>query len=531
MTFRYHGISNDEEVQHVYGRLLLDFYGSGLQDMSAFHYKNLYLYGGMFDLIAAILEKFASQLGLLPYDLQTPDIWQLRHLISALFGLAAIALVYRIGKTLASASTGLVAMCLLTLTACWTGAMFTHTKDIPFATCMLWAIERLICIAPNLPRPPLMNVLQFGLAVGCAMGLRVGGAFAVIYCVLLIALLTLTQDSLAQAVRFCYQSVLALIPAGLLAFVCMGLFWPWSVMGYNHLLQAVHAFSDFSFNMFTEMHGHTYAIGDVPNTYLLQYLFVRLPELVLLGLLLWLLLSLGQGYRYFIHARIPEAINDRSVRAHLVVITAAVVPILFTLVDAPTLYNGVRHFSFVVPPLILLAALGLTTAYNAIHRLPVRSAKPLACAFVLIITVLALPTLALQVRLHPYNYVAYNRFGGNIAQAIQHWEGDYWSSSTQEMALQLNMYANQQPDTGQPWLVAICAESIQGSAYLNHHFRVTKDWNMADFFISTTHMHCDQVLQGTVIASVVRAGATLAVLKDRRQLHGDARKPRPAPTD
>ncbi|MES2553210.1 MAG: hypothetical protein V4588_06045, partial [Pseudomonadota bacterium] len=79
LSFHQYGISNDEEVQHVYGRLLLDFYGSGFADQAAFHYKNLYLYGGFFDLIAAGMEK------LLPFW-----VWDMRHLLSALFGFAGI---------------------------------------------------------------------------------------------------------------------------------------------------------------------------------------------------------------------------------------------------------------------------------------------------------------------------------------------------------------------------------------------------------------------------------------------------------
>lgn len=46
LTFKQYGISNDEMVQHTYGQLLVKFYASGLQDLSAFEYKNLYLYGG-----------------------------------------------------------------------------------------------------------------------------------------------------------------------------------------------------------------------------------------------------------------------------------------------------------------------------------------------------------------------------------------------------------------------------------------------------------------------------------------------------
>ena len=42
-------------------------------------------------------------------------------------------------------------------------------------------------------------------------------------------------------------------------------------------------------------------------------------------------------------------------------------------------------------------------------------------------------------------------------------------------------------------------------------------------------MNCDKVLDGQLIASIDRLGATLAVVKDRRELVGDARIPKPAP--
>ena len=47
LAWDQHGISNDEEVQHRYGELILDYYTSGLTDRSVFTYKNLYLYGGL----------------------------------------------------------------------------------------------------------------------------------------------------------------------------------------------------------------------------------------------------------------------------------------------------------------------------------------------------------------------------------------------------------------------------------------------------------------------------------------------------
>jgi hypothetical protein len=82
-----------------------------------------------------------------------------------------------------------------------------------------------------------------------------------------------------------------------------------------------------------------------------------------------------------------------------------------------------------------------------------------------------------------------------------------------------------------PYYVAVCAEAFQGRAYLDERFNITENWVRADFFISSTHMNCDKVLKGTIIGTVERLGAPLAVVKDRRDLLGEDRRPHAAPRD
>ena len=41
-------------------------------------------------------------------------------------------------------------------------------------------------------------------------------------------------------------------------------------------------------------------------------------------------------------------------------------------------------------------------------------------------------------------------------------------------------------------------------------------WEEADFFISPTHMKCDSMLEGKMIATVERLGVVIGVVKDRR---------------
>ena len=51
-TFKDYAISNDEGVQHHYGELIIAYYKSGFTDQSLFNFQNLYLYGGLFDVVA-----------------------------------------------------------------------------------------------------------------------------------------------------------------------------------------------------------------------------------------------------------------------------------------------------------------------------------------------------------------------------------------------------------------------------------------------------------------------------------------------
>ena len=515
-TFKQYGISNDEQVQHFYGQLLLKFYSSGFADQSAFVYKNLYLYGGFFDLLAASLEK------MLPLW-----IWDIRHLLSAIFGVVGILGAYKITRELANERAAFLTALLLTLTGAWSGAMFTHTKDVSFGACMIWALYYTLLISKELPRIPLKLSLKLGIAIGFALGLRIGGAFAVIYLLLLVFIAGLLKTKkLGERVDFWWKSALGLVPAGTIAFVIMAICWPWAVMGSDHILIAAKSFSHFAFNMNTIANGQWVSIGDISRFYLFQYLGVRLPEIFLLGLLAAIVMVLAKltniqtTYRAYFSHKLPE----------ISLAIAVLFPIIFVLYDRPALYNGVRHFTFIIPPLAVLAGIGLSKAWQVLS-----AHKKLQLAFTSVCVLLVLNTAYLLFALRPYEYVYYNHFAAkNFAEAQHKWEADYWSSSLIDAGKMLNNYlsAEQKDTTSEhqgPYYVAVCAEAFQGQAYLDKRFQVTEDWVLADFFMSSTNMNCDQVLKGKMVGTVERLGAKLAVVKDRRELQGEDRRPHAPP--
>ena len=94
-TFGDYAISNDEEVQQHYGELIVAYYRSGFIDQAVFHFRNLYLYGGLFDIAAVGLEK------LVPLD-----PYAVRHILSALTGIGGLAAVWATARTIAGPRAG-----------------------------------------------------------------------------------------------------------------------------------------------------------------------------------------------------------------------------------------------------------------------------------------------------------------------------------------------------------------------------------------------------------------------------------------
>lgn len=495
VAFRDYGISNDEPVQHTYGQLLWSWYRSGFTDEGAFHYINLYLYGGLFDLIAAGLDHHVPL-----------ETFELRHLLSASFGLLGIFGAWNLARLVAGEKAGIVAALLLAFTGMYGGAMFTHTKDVPFAAAMVWSLYFTTLIARRMPEvASWRTVIGLGIAVGCAMGLRVGGVFAGFYLALTLIAGTLLVGNWRSLLRI----VLRLLPAGLIAFAIMAVTWPWSVLPPTNLLTAMGTFSNFTFDLSTLINGREVPINQVPATYMSEYLLIKLPEITLAGVAAALAFAIAGLVR-------GTGIWQRRVIAHLPLALAILVPVVFTLIDRPPLYNGIRHFLFVIPAASVVAAIGLTQLW----RWSMRRSAALGLGFAALATGLFALNAVNFIALHPYEYVGYNQLVGGIAGASGKFEGDYWSDSLREAALDLRYSVEHGPKPPtKPYEVAVCAEPLQVSTYLGPNFKVTDAWDDADFLITATNIGCDNLVPGMTYRTVSRKGVPLAMVVDLRAKH------------
>jgi len=499
-TFLDYGISNDEEVQHVYGQKLLDFYLSGFADRSAFEYRNLYLYGGLFDMLAVALAPLS------PFG-----AYETRHLLSGLIGVAGVAAAWRLARHFAGPRAGFIAALLLACTAVWYGASFNHTKDIPFAVGMTWSALLACRVVERLPRPPLATTLWLGVALGLTLGLRVGGLLAVAYLAAAVGgwfalRLWRRRDG---ALRDLGRALAALAPAAAVAYALMVLCWPWAAFAPLNPLRALQAFSQFSYAIDTMFDGAQMKMYAVPAAYLPVYLGLKLPLSVLLGVALAATFAAAAAWR----RRVPA---DRLPSVGLLALAAAF-PILYFMAARPPAYDAIRHFMFVVPPLVVLAALGYDRLWSVLARRGrlAAAAAPAALALATAHQAWALAAL------HPHQYVYYNELVGGLEGASGRYVTDYWVNTAPEAIDALEAHLRRE-NGGRtvlgPYTVAFCGERISGEAHMAPYLRWTRDWRRADFFISPTHMGCDRALAGRVIHEVRRLGVTLGVVKDRRPM-------------
>ena len=475
-TFGHYGNGFDAEVQDVYGRQIVSWYASLGRDRSALGYIDLYYYGGLFDMLAA-----------LAYPVSPWPHWATRHLLEAIFGLIGMAGSWRLARHLGGPAAGFAALACLALMPSYYGMMFINPKDIPFAALMIWAVYHLTLLAEEFPAPSWRRIVWFGVLAGLGLGVRIGGVLLFFY--LAVAALAAPGNRLKLGLR--------LAPAVPVAWAVMLAFWPWAqVSPIAHPIEAFRHFSAMNGNIGTLFMGHMVGRTYHPAIYLPVYMAVKLPDLVLGLLTAGLLLGV---------ARLRHGLP----RLYLPVLLAGLFPLLYTVATNPMLYDAERHFLFTLPPLAVLA--GLAAARLAEHRW--------RTAFAAGAVLLGGWQVAQMAQLHPYEYAFFNDLVGGTRNAAGLFETEYWGASLAEATGDLSRYiVSHHLARAKPWQVAVCGKPSQMGDETDPNIQATTDWQHADFFVATTRGACDSRLPGKDIGEVERDGVPFAIVKDLR--HG-----------
>ncbi len=430
LTFQSYGTTWDEEYHSVYGNAVLGWYRTFFQDRTALQYGDLYLYGGLFDALAQLATR------VLPFG-----EYESRHLVGAALGLVGIAATWRLAALLAGERGGFIAAVILALTPPYWGHAFANPKDAPFAALSTLAIVAALSSARAVPRIPWRSAVEAGAAAGCAMGVRVVGILLLGWLALAWMGHLLARRPPEGWGRALAQLSLRYAAAVAVAWAIMLVGWPWAQLSpWLRPFQALRQLGHFQMVYDVLFDGRTWPSSALPPTYVPTWFALTLPETYFVGAMAGMaVVGLALAGR---RGALAKAIDVGVIAG-----AALLLPIV-AVIAGTNVYDGQRHFLFVMPLLAALAGAGLSSFLGTRAPWPLRVG--IGAAAVVAAGVTALDA----VRLHPYEYVYFNRgIAGGLRGAAGRYETDYWGATYREGAEWL--LASYRSPPGRPIRVAI----------------------------------------------------------------------------
>jgi hypothetical protein len=365
------------------------------------------MYGTAYLLIAGILVKILTGV----FQVGWYESWHFINFLSFQLGIIFFYLLCL--RWLSSRAALLAALLFSTQPVLW-GHAFINPKDIPFMSFFILALylgfrgidqTHQAGMPASQNRSPLLgqlwHLLPGGIAVGFLTSIRILGPFAGI----LIAFYAM--------LKYGRKSFTAIIMMGIIALLVNYLTWPYL---WENPLQSYRAvieyMSDNPVILAVLFDGQFYRSNDLPAAYFPVTLWISFTETVFplfflgLGALLW-----------------KKAYRKMEWQSLLPVLLWFFLPFIYIITFRPAMYDGLRHFIFILPPIFVCVGFTLERLLLWLRR---------TWLAILVMLVLLLPGVYGILRLFPYEYTYYNAFVGGTGGAYRRFETDYWLTCYKE---------------------------------------------------------------------------------------------------
>jgi len=292
------------------------------------------------------------------------------------------------------------------------------------------------------------------------------------------------------------KAIPTLIVYLLLAVAATYLTWPYLWEDpIGHFIESLRLMSAYPWNGQVLFNGQRYSPADLPVSYLPVLFGIQLTEPVWILFLFGFAFTVMEGLN-----RKLDVSNNTPILLELILLWF-VVPILGFIVLRPSLYDNFRQLFFLLPPIFFMAGFAFSKV------------KQLKWQLVLILFAI-LPGIVDGIRLHPYEYIYYNRFVGGVNGAQRRFELDYWVTSYRETAEYMNNIAEA---NSYIW--------VEGPAHLFNTY-ARDDLKVLDaydpnvlienyYLVTPTRHDIDLLIapDAEVVYTVLSDGAPLAVIK------------------
>lgn len=567
LTADDYGITWDEKVQREYGLLAWRYFVTAGKNTDCNHYLNLRWYTPALETgmhaVSELVEPF-----LLPnFPTEAAAEYYVRHVINSMVGVSTLFATALIAYEAAVASRQLdqcwlpaAAAIILSTTPRFYGHFFANTKDIPFAAGFTWSVYAILRslrivrqrVSRNTDQTlrakqvfPLGMSGVAGLALGLTTSLRAAGLLVVpVVSVSVAGTIIVGYRALAPSQR---RVGIILWAGGRWLVVCLVSIW----MGMVLLWPAAHAkplthpvntlMESVNFSTVVRMRfeGADVWSDKLPRHYYLRLFAITTP-LVTVGTGAIGLANSLRKVACWLASTDSQHYDDVSVQ--LVLALWVLVPFAVFIIHPLNVYDGIRHFLFVLPPIAILAAHTVVTTCTTARTLKARNeiaAAPTAVTSLisprLAFLLLAGPGISIlhMVNLHPYQTSYFNELVGGVGTVSVEppdYDTDYWASCYREASLWAVEQAKMRrpSSAGSPKVLA-AANSFSRECihpYLPPHWQLDTSLDPTaprvpakyDFYIASTRWSMHHLYpESTVVHRIQRAGATFCLIKSDQQ--------------
>lgn len=406
LTFRSYGLSWDEPLFYDYARALPYAYSPAEWFVENFDLEQAFGSSGSdhanrgpaYLLLAQPAVSLLEQL-----DIDTASAWHLVNFTTFQFG---VFLFYLLAERWMDSDSALLSTALFSWQPLLWGHAFINPKDPPFMVFFIGAVYfgfELVDNIQNSSKPIWRSLLLAAFFVGIATSIRVLGPLAG----LLTLIYALGKINKTNLLRFTFQFTLY---AGLCVLIC---FATWPYLWTDPIQKFIEVFGFMSANptsLPVLFAGSIFPADELPRRYFPVLLSITLTEPV------YPLIVIG----FFTLLLREKKLFSFDTAA---ILLWFLIPFLYVTIQRPPMYDGYRHFLFCLPPLFILAGIGLRYLQNFFSRKTIG---------VLVAALILLPGIFSAVQLHPYEYTYYNALVGGTNGAFRRFETDYWLTCYKE---------------------------------------------------------------------------------------------------
>ena len=416
-TFRNYGLSWDEPLFYDYANALPYAYSPQEWFSGNFNLENAYGTSGTdhanrgpaYIILAHPVVSAVESLGL-----DNASAW---HLVNFLTFQLGVYLLYRLAKRWMSSSAALASAALFAWQPLLWGHAFFNPKDPPFlvffigAVCfgfeMIDALEK----DPKGMWKPLVSTLLAAFFLGIATSIRVLGPLAGVF----VGIYAFSKLKMPALIKH-----LAMYAALAILFT----FIAWPYLWTNPLQRFIEAFGFMSDNptqLKVLFNGQLYSADELPRRYLPFLLGLTLTESALL------LFVIGMFVAFWNQIKKNSSL---IITSYSLLLFWFLIPFAYVILRKPPMYDGYRHFLFMLPPIFIFAGFAFEKIFELI--------KP-RWAIGALTFILFAPAIYNLIQLHPYEYTYYNSFAGGTSGAFRAYETDYWLTCYKDAVEQFNL--------------------------------------------------------------------------------------------